>query len=229
MPQEQRFGLLEMKLSTLSYAHRNTLHSLVRHLSNVNSNSQLNKMNIQNLALIFTPVIFHDFNQVEKSLISYEWSPEDLFEDLILYHEMLFPISEEKARRLNENKLQMAMKGDLYSQFSQSNLLYKDASLPPKHPEKTSPKLTTIIGQPPDQPPDQPAFLDKVNNRSTSDTVTLKRGFSLSRKKRNSKGLARAHSCSESPVPSLPKTRHPQYKPELSPETLVPSSSDGLE
>lgn len=186
-------------------------------------------MNIQNLALIFTPVIFHDFNQVEKSLISYEWSPEDLFEDLILYHEMLFPISEEKARRLNENKLQMAMKGDLYSQFSQSNLLYKDASLPPKHPEKTSPKLTTIIGQPPDQPPDQPAFLDKVNNRSTSDTVTLKRGFSLSRKKRNSKGLARAHSCSESPVPSLPKTRHPQYKPELSPETLVPSSSDGLE
>ncbi|EIE88378.1 hypothetical protein RO3G_13089 [Rhizopus delemar RA 99-880] len=124
IPQEQRFGLLEMKLSTLSFAHRHTLHCLIHHLANVNSNSHINKMNIQNLALIFTPVIFHDFNQIEEATTG-DWSPEDLFEDLILYHEMLFPISEEKARKFNETKLYKALQGEsTYSQFSQSNLLY---------------------------------------------------------------------------------------------------------
>lgn len=33
MPQNQRFNLLETKLSNLSLAHRSTLHSIIRHLS----------------------------------------------------------------------------------------------------------------------------------------------------------------------------------------------------
>lgn len=81
-------------------------------------------MNIQNLALIFTPVIFHDFNQTDENTLS-DWSPEDLFEDLILHYEFLFPISEENARKNNEHKLALALNGKSpYSQFSQSNLLY---------------------------------------------------------------------------------------------------------
>lgn len=132
-------------------------------------------MNIQNLALIFTPVIFHDFNQTEEAT-SGEWSPEDLFEDLILYHEMLFPVAEENARTLNEAKLQKALNGESpYSQFSQSNLLYLSYSTPGAVPLKNMlltqsmtspllpsdrqsenispypPKLTTIIGGPPSQ------------------------------------------------------------------------------
>lgn len=81
-------------------------------------------MNIQNLALIFTPVIFHDFNQTDENN-SGDWSPEDLFEDLILHYELLFPIAEENARKNNEHKLALALSGKSpYSQFSQSNLLY---------------------------------------------------------------------------------------------------------
>lgn len=90
----------------------------------VNANSSLNKMNIQNLALIFTPVIFHDYNQTDDSSVG-DWSPEDLFEDLILHFEFLFPIAEENARKNNEHKLNQARNGKSpYSQFSQSNLLY---------------------------------------------------------------------------------------------------------
>lgn len=81
-------------------------------------------MNIQNLALIFTPVIFHDFNQTDDNSVG-DWSPDDLFEDLILNFELLFPISEESARKNNEHKLTQALHGKSpYSQFSQSNLLY---------------------------------------------------------------------------------------------------------
>ncbi|GAN09377.1 rhoGAP-domain-containing protein [Mucor ambiguus] len=123
MPQIQRFQLMETKLSNLSLAHRSTLLYIVRHLAKVNASSQINKMNIPNLALIFTPVIFHDFNQTEEGVG--DWSPDDLFEDLILHYEMLFPKAEEVARRNNEPKLQQALNGKSpYSQFSQSNLLY---------------------------------------------------------------------------------------------------------
>ncbi|KAL9556244.1 hypothetical protein MBANPS3_001969 [Mucor bainieri] len=123
VPQIQRFQLMETKLSNLSLAHRSTLLYIVRHLAKVNASSQINKMNIPNLALIFTPVIFHDFNQTEEGLG--DWSPDDLFEDLILHYEMLFPKAEEVARRNNEPKLQQALNGKSpYSQFSQSNLLY---------------------------------------------------------------------------------------------------------
>ncbi|KAI8886919.1 RhoGAP-domain-containing protein [Backusella circina FSU 941] len=122
MSHNQRLGVLESKLATLSYAHRSTLHQVIVHLAKVNEYSQINKMNIQNLAVIFTPVIFHDFNQVEDH---HEWCPDDLFEDLILYHENLFVSSEVLAQKLNEPKLKAALSGQSpYTQFSQSNLLY---------------------------------------------------------------------------------------------------------
>ncbi|OBZ87466.1 hypothetical protein A0J61_04485 [Choanephora cucurbitarum] len=125
MPQNQRFALLESKLAGLSLAHRSTLHCIFRHLSKINANSHINKMNVSNLALIFTPVIFHDFNQTEEGSVSGDWSPEDLFEDLILYCDTLFPHAEEMARRNNEQKLNEALNGkNPYTQFSQSNLLY---------------------------------------------------------------------------------------------------------
>ncbi|KAI8348863.1 Rho GTPase activation protein [Blakeslea trispora] len=136
MPQNQRFALLESKLADLSLAHRSTLHCIFRHLSKINANSHVNKMNISNLALIFTPVIFHDFNQTEEGSISGDWSPEDLFEDLILYCDTLFPLAEETARRNNEQKLNEALNGkNPYTQFSQSNLLYlSNSALNYTHP-----------------------------------------------------------------------------------------------
>ncbi|KAI8377074.1 hypothetical protein EDC96DRAFT_250769 [Choanephora cucurbitarum] len=136
MPQNQRFALLESKLAGLSLAHRSTLHCIFRHLSKINANAHINKMNVSNLALIFTPVIFHDFNQTEEGSVSGDWSPEDLFEDLILYCDTLFPLAEEMARRNNEQKLNEALNGkNPYTQFSQSNLLYlSNSTLNYSHP-----------------------------------------------------------------------------------------------
>ncbi|RCH87466.1 hypothetical protein CU098_006866, partial [Rhizopus stolonifer] len=142
MPQNQRFNMLENKLANMSLAHRSTLHYLVCHLSKINANSQMNKMNIPNLALIFTPVIFHDFNQTEEGTTHSDWSPEDLFEDLILHHEVLFHIAEESARRNNEQKLQEALNGkNPYSQFSQSNLLYLSNSTVPYPQQQQQPTI----------------------------------------------------------------------------------------
>jgi hypothetical protein len=114
----------------------------------VNANSQVNKMSIPNLALIFTPVIFHDFNQTEEGLG--EWSPDDLFEDLILHFEMLFPKAEDMARRNNEPKLQQALNGKSpYSQFSQSNLLYLSNTLLNNTPVANNNMLLTQPMNPP--------------------------------------------------------------------------------
>jgi hypothetical protein len=81
-------------------------------------------MNIPNLAMVFTPVIFHDFNQVDEHYSS-DWSPDDLFEDLILHYQVLFPIAEDNARRDIEPNLQKALNGqNPFKETSQSNLLY---------------------------------------------------------------------------------------------------------
>ncbi|KAI8079053.1 uncharacterized protein B0P05DRAFT_107681 [Gilbertella persicaria] len=162
MPQNQRFNMLENKLANMSLAHRSTLHYLVCHLSKINANSQMNKMNIPNLALIFTPVIFHDFNQTEEGTTHSDWSPEDLFEDLILHHEVLFHIAEESARRNNEQKLQEALNGkNPYSQFSQSNLLYLSNSTVPYPQQQQQPTSGLLLTQ-----PMNPPNLPKTSNSS---------------------------------------------------------------
>ncbi|KAI9243962.1 Rho GTPase activation protein [Sporodiniella umbellata] len=256
MPQNQRFGILESKLSSLSLAHRNTLRYLTSHLANVNANNQVNKMNIQNLAVIFTPVIFHDFNQTEEATYG-DWSAEEVFEDLILYHEMLFPIAEENARKLNEASLQKALNGESpYSQHSQSNLLY--LSQPPpsavaKHLLLTQPmtapvlsteranespyppKLTTIIGHPPRRPsqPSAPPSSALLNPRaSTGNLVHETTCIPVQRSTSDTIVLKQVPSVRPA-VPlrrdSLRKETHvASYQPELNldPPPLSPLSED---
>jgi hypothetical protein len=104
-------------------------------------------MNISNLALIFTPVIFHDFNQVDQNHIS-DWSPDDLFEDLILRYRELFHEAEENAYKKIRNELQEAMEGKSpFKQNSQSNLLYIINSLTP--PQTNNNLLLTQPMNPP--------------------------------------------------------------------------------
>ncbi|ORX95159.1 RhoGAP-domain-containing protein [Basidiobolus meristosporus CBS 931.73] len=55
-----RLLTLRHKLSTLPDAHLYTLLYLARHLSRVVQHSDVNKMNLSNICLIFTPVIFYD-------------------------------------------------------------------------------------------------------------------------------------------------------------------------
>lgn len=115
----------------------------------VNANSLANKMNISNLAMIFTPVIFHDFNQVDEHYTS-DWSPDDLFEDLIFHYQLLFPRAEDYARRNNDMKLQKALIGENpFSQYSQSNLLYIINSVTPPSPQTSNNMLLTQPMHPP--------------------------------------------------------------------------------
>lgn len=56
-------------------------------LYRVAANADTNKMNIQNLSLIFTPAIFHDHNQAQNPG---EWFSDCVLEDLIQNYEKLF-------------------------------------------------------------------------------------------------------------------------------------------
>ncbi|CAM0137612.1 hypothetical protein VKS41_003082 [Umbelopsis sp. WA50703] len=71
----------------LQKVHYDTLKVLIEHLAKVAANSDTNKMNIQNLSLIFTPAIFHDHNQAQNPG---EWFSDCVLEDLILHQEKLF-------------------------------------------------------------------------------------------------------------------------------------------
>lgn len=130
----------------------------------VNANSHINKMNIPNLAMIFTPVIFQDFNQTEETM-AVEWSPDDLFEDLILYYEVLFPKAEEMARKNNEFKLNQALNGlSPFNKFSQSNLLYlsQSANTALPHQDTNPMLLLTQPMTPPVLPYEQPLYPPKL-------------------------------------------------------------------
>ncbi|KAI9305952.1 hypothetical protein BJ944DRAFT_264311 [Cunninghamella echinulata] len=92
---QRQLLFLQTILSGLPKSHRDTLYVVIRHLSNVNANSTVNKMNLQNLSVIFTPAIFHDFNQAENPG---EWHADTVFEDLVTYYEALFQQAEIQSR-----------------------------------------------------------------------------------------------------------------------------------
>ncbi|KAG2219113.1 hypothetical protein INT45_009780 [Circinella minor] len=82
-----RLRELEYNLSELTEPHRHTLKAVIEHLARVTNHSESNKMNVQNLALIFTPAIFHDHNNAENPG---EWCNDKVFSDLITHHHTLF-------------------------------------------------------------------------------------------------------------------------------------------
>ncbi|KAI9304506.1 hypothetical protein BJ944DRAFT_266735 [Cunninghamella echinulata] len=85
-PQE-RLVILQKIVNELPPPRRDTLETVVRHLSKVAENANVNKMNVQNLSYMFTPAIFHDHNQAEHPG---EWGSDFVFEDLLHYHTILF-------------------------------------------------------------------------------------------------------------------------------------------
>ncbi|CEI99981.1 hypothetical protein RMCBS344292_14051 [Rhizopus microsporus] len=168
-------------------------------------------MNIQNLSLIFTPVIFHDFNQADETTAG-DWSPEDLFEDLILYHEVLFPVAEENARKLNEPKLQKALKGESpYSQFSQSNLLY--ISNPPTATVPVTTPKNMLLTQPMSPPilsndPSGNRYPESTNNNHYPPKLTTIIGTSPATYQQRLASLSsidpQAHQSQQQFVPNYP-------------------------
>ncbi|KAF9973039.1 hypothetical protein BGZ73_003749 [Actinomortierella ambigua] len=59
---QARMQELKGRLKRLDDCHLDTLQILIQHLRKVYDNVEDNKMNLDNISLIFTPAIFHDFN-----------------------------------------------------------------------------------------------------------------------------------------------------------------------
>ncbi|KAK9695963.1 hypothetical protein K7432_012712, partial [Basidiobolus ranarum] len=81
-PEDRRL-ILRQRLSALPDAHLYTLLYLSRHLSRVVQHSDVNKMNISNICLIFTPVIFHDTPDSTGAGSLAEWQYDIVLEDLV--------------------------------------------------------------------------------------------------------------------------------------------------
>ncbi|KAI8974501.1 Rho GTPase activation protein [Pilobolus umbonatus] len=82
----ERKERLRRKLDECTAVERKTLNAVIKHLSRVEECSQMNKMTMSNLSVIFTPAIFHDHNQAENVN---EWFSDGVLGDLIMYREYL--------------------------------------------------------------------------------------------------------------------------------------------
>ncbi|KAI9322608.1 hypothetical protein BX666DRAFT_2023061 [Dichotomocladium elegans] len=89
-----RLRRLEAKIAALARPHRDTLYVLMRHLSN-----EVNKMNLQNLSVVFTPTIFQDHS---GNGAPGEWRGDRVFEDMLTYYEPLFHHAEARSK-MNSN------------------------------------------------------------------------------------------------------------------------------
>ncbi|KAH8551324.1 hypothetical protein BGW37DRAFT_537746 [Umbelopsis sp. PMI_123] len=84
---ELRIMNLLTRILHLESPNYDTLKVLIQHLANIAAQAEVNKMNIQNLSVMFTPAIFQDHN---KGSIPGEWGSDCVLEDLIQNHETLF-------------------------------------------------------------------------------------------------------------------------------------------
>ncbi|KAI9499109.1 hypothetical protein BDB00DRAFT_866603 [Zychaea mexicana] len=105
-----RLRELESNLIELSDPHRNTLKAVIEHLAQVTSYAEANKMNVQNLALIFTPAIFHDHNNAENPG---EWCNDKVFSDLITHHHTLFVTVESVIAERQQQQQPQQRKGSV--------------------------------------------------------------------------------------------------------------------
>lgn len=102
----------------------------------VERNAKLNKMNMKNLSVIFTPALFHDHNQAENAG---EWVTDKVFEDLIFHHEIVF----RNAEIISSNKTEVSSQN---SDSKSSVTTYSQSPPLPVHnfsPSSSSPINTT--------------------------------------------------------------------------------------
>ncbi|KAE9395908.1 RhoGAP-domain-containing protein [Gymnopus androsaceus JB14] len=83
------FALLRSKMRRLPAVHYATLKALLEHLSRVVANSEKNKMDPKNLAIVFGGVIFGE-DEIKGDLMSVQTMNDTLMEDLIINAQVLF-------------------------------------------------------------------------------------------------------------------------------------------
>ncbi|CCM00351.1 uncharacterized protein FIBRA_02381 [Fibroporia radiculosa] len=142
------FQLLRSKIRRLPPVHQATLKMIVEHLMRVASNSEKNKMDAKNLAIVFGAVIFGE-DEMPKGgdLLSVQSWRDTLAEDLIMHAQTLFSSSGSpplpSAQLVGESTL-MVPHGPSHTKVPKIG--------PPPSP-KRSPPLSRSPSLPPRPPP----------------------------------------------------------------------------
>ncbi|KHJ44175.1 RhoGAP domain protein [Trichuris suis] len=95
----ERYKNAIQQLPRVNYA---TLRKLIKHLKEVTLYSEVNKMNVQNLACIFCPTLFRlSYNDGDTEQVRFESSVKmfKVIADLILHYDYVFDISMEESYR----------------------------------------------------------------------------------------------------------------------------------
>ncbi|KAJ8653521.1 hypothetical protein O0I10_010849 [Lichtheimia ornata] len=89
IPDKQlRLMNLLTRLIKLPPPNYDTLKAVIEHLARLIALAEKNKMSAQNISLVFTPALFHDHNQAQRS--PGEWYNDCVIEDLVMNCETLF-------------------------------------------------------------------------------------------------------------------------------------------
>ncbi|KAJ3826239.1 hypothetical protein F5880DRAFT_129242 [Lentinula raphanica] len=124
------FALLRSKMRRLPAVHYATLKALVEHLARVAANSDKNKMDPKNLAIVFGSVIFGE-DEIPKTgdLLSVQQWNDSLMEDLINNAHTLF--SEDSVQNNNTHPLPAPPPGEPAPVYSYGSKTTKIVSIPP--------------------------------------------------------------------------------------------------
>ncbi|KAJ3760577.1 hypothetical protein EV360DRAFT_93483 [Lentinula raphanica] len=124
------FALLRSKMRRLPAVHYATLKALVEHLARVAANSDKNKMDSKNLAIVFGSVIFGE-DEIPKTgdLLSVQQWNDSLMEDLINNAHTLF--SEDSVQNNNTHPLPAPPPGEPAPVYSYGSKTTKIVSIPP--------------------------------------------------------------------------------------------------
>lgn len=129
------FALLRSKMRRLPAVHYATLKALVEHLARVAANSDKNKMDPKNLAIVFGGVIFGE-DEIPKTgdLLSVQQWNDSLMEDLISNALTLFSEDSKESNADNNNRahpLPAPPPGEPTPVYSYGSKTTKIVSIPP--------------------------------------------------------------------------------------------------
>ncbi|EIW67032.1 hypothetical protein TREMEDRAFT_34219 [Tremella mesenterica DSM 1558] len=85
------FAALRAKLRRLTPIHQTTFQAIIEHLSRIQSQAAVNRMDSKNLAVVFNSVLFgHDQLLNEGDVLAMAQAKDTVLEDLITFSDMLF-------------------------------------------------------------------------------------------------------------------------------------------
>ncbi|KAI6045164.1 hypothetical protein EDC04DRAFT_2889347 [Pisolithus marmoratus] len=141
--EHSQLSQMRSKIRRLPAVHRETLRAVVEHLARVAGRSEKNKMDIKNLAIVFSNVIFGEDELVKGTdLLSIQHVKDTRMEDLILNAPQLF----EEHPPSNSPPLPAAPAGEIPPVYQYGSSHTKIASVPPPlQPPRREEDFTPVL------------------------------------------------------------------------------------